>query len=84
MPTTCNTSKNARLFGDLRHVRKQNVVALPTVEGRVKVHKVNCFVLHVAPQHVEIVAVIEFVFGHRPDSNARAWCASVASDALWR
>jgi citrate lyase beta subunit len=44
--------------------REQDVVVLPTVEGRVKVHKVHQLILNVPTQHVEIVAVVELVFGH--------------------
>jgi len=43
---------------------KQHVVRRVTVERRVKVNEVYRFVRNVAPQNVEIVAVVEGVLGH--------------------
>ena len=43
---------------------EQHVVALTTVERRIEVHEINGFVPYVPTQNVQIVAVIQFVFGH--------------------
>ena len=48
----------AVLFGE------EDVVVLAGVEGRVEVDEVDRLVLDVAPEDVEVVAVVEVVFGH--------------------
>ncbi|MHB8302166.1 MAG: hypothetical protein ACYDC6_04905 [Acidobacteriaceae bacterium] len=45
--------------------REQHVVVLPRVERRVQIHQIDRPVAHIAPQHIQIVAVVKLVFiGH--------------------
>ncbi len=45
-------------------LRKQQVVILIALERRIEIDQIHRLVLHVPPQHVEVVAVVEEVVGH--------------------
>ena len=43
--------------------REENVIVLAAIEGRIEVNQIHRFVLDVAPQDVQVVAVVELILG---------------------